>query len=170
MVFQGNLSDNYLYLGRPIFARFYGFFASAAGWPEIDRFSGGSGAEIGFIKSAHMKYLYFAIGVLALLSCSKAANYTTCNLNYTAPTGLDTTRQVQYLAVLAGSGGTITSLSYLDSTGTITVKNPTLPFSASTTLKKGTIVTMSLAGTANHGGSINMSVTTDSVSVITCGN
>jgi hypothetical protein len=117
-----------------------------------------------------MRFLYLSLLVGLLLSCSKATNYSSCNLNYTASSGLDSTRQVQYLAVTAGSGGTINSISYLDSTGSITVKNPVLPFTAKTNLKKGTIITMSLVGTANHGGSINMSVITDSISVVSCSN
>jgi hypothetical protein len=117
-----------------------------------------------------MKFLYFSLCVFVFLSCSKATNYTSCNLNYTATNGLDSTQQVQYLAKLDGNGGTITSISYLDSTGTITVKNPALPFTAKTNLKKGTIITMSLAGTANHGGNIDMFVITDSVNVINCSN
>jgi hypothetical protein len=122
------------------------------------------------MKQGYIKIIIAAIGFISLISCGKTSNYSTCNLNYTANQGLDTTRQVQYLAVLAGNGGSISSISYLDSTGTITVKNPTLPFTAKTNLKKGTIITMSLAGTANQGGSINMSVITDSVSVLSCNN
>jgi hypothetical protein len=117
-----------------------------------------------------MKFLCLSFFVIALISCSKPKNYSTCNLNYTASYGLDSSRLVQYVAVMAGNGGTISSISYLDSTGPITVKNPALPFSKNTFLKKGTIITMSLAGTANQGGSINMSVLTDSLSVVSCSN
>jgi hypothetical protein len=107
--------------------------------------------------------------LIGLFSCGKTKNYTTCNLNYVAPLALDSSRQVIYEAVTSGNGGSIKSLSYLDSNGTTTVNNPSLPFSAKVNLKKGTYITMGLSGTANYGGNLYMSVITDTLTVISCG-
>ena len=97
--------------------------------------------------------------IVIIFSCSKSSTGSpkTCNITYTDPTNLTFSQQVEYLAGVSGSGGTISTVSYLDSAGTTTVNNPVLPFTVFVNLKSGATVTISAIGTANQGGQVNVS-------------
>ncbi|HTB25930.1 MAG TPA: hypothetical protein VK711_11210 [Puia sp.] len=107
-------------------------------------------------------------------SCTKSPannNMTTCSISFTITNPLSKDQQVQYEAVISGAGGTISSVSYLDSAGTTTVQNPTLPLIAYANLKKGAFATMSAKGIANLGGQIIIYIKADSVqNGESCGN
>ena len=105
-------------------------------------------------------------------SCTKKpVNMTTCSISFTITNPLSKDQQVQYEAVISGAGGTISSVSYLDSAGTTTVQNPTLPLIAYANLKKGAFATMSAKGIANLGGQIVIYIKADSVqNGESCGN
>ncbi len=104
--------------------------------------------------------------IFLVLSCSKPPannNEITCSISYTISKPLSKNQQVQYLAGTSGNGGTITSISYLDSAGTTTVQNPILPLTVYVNLKSGAYATISAKGTANQGGAIIIYITSDSL-------
>ena len=114
-----------------------------------------------FIK--HRPFLKTALPILLItinFSCSKNStnsNTITCNLNYTDSAPLTTNQAVVYQAGVSGYGGTISSITYLDSAGTTTVKSPALPWIVTVNLKSGATVSISATGTANAGGHVNFS-------------
>jgi len=87
----------------------------------------------------------------------------TCSISYTVSKPLKIDQQVQYIAGVSGTGGTISSISYLDSAGTTTVQNPTIPFIQYVNLKKTVYPTISAKGTANFGGQLLIYISADSV-------
>jgi len=92
------------------------------------------------------------------VNCSKSSNGPkSCDFQLVDSQPLSSNSQVIYLAGVENAGGTISSLSYLDSTGTITVMNPMLPWSKTVTLKAGLKPTIGAKGSANKGGQINIS-------------
>jgi hypothetical protein len=112
-----------------------------------------------------VKILILFLFVTIPFSCSKPPannNILTCSISYTISNPLSKDQQVQYQAVLSGTGGTISSVSYLDSAGTTTVQNPLLPLIVYANLKKGAFATISAKGTANMGGQIIIYIKADS--------
>ncbi len=103
--------------------------------------------------------------ILALFSCSKSSNNNTasCTVTYTDAQPLSLHQGVQYIASVSGTGGSISSIAYLDSAGTTTVKNPTLPWSKTVNLQMGSNPTLTAIGTANKGGEINISAFADGI-------
>ena len=113
-----------------------------------------------------LKVLILSLLISLILSCSKTPannNVLTCSISYTISKPLSKNQQVQYLAGTSGNGGTITSVSYLDSAGTTTVQNPILPLTVYVNLKSGAYATISAKGTANAGGAIIIYITSDSL-------
>jgi hypothetical protein len=120
------------------------------------------------------KILVLLLFLSVPFSCTKEPannNTTTCSIAFTLTNPLSKDQQVQYEAVISGAGGTISSVSYLDSAGTTTVQNPALPLITYANLKKGTYATMSVKGVANLGGQIVIYIKADSVQTgESCGN
>jgi hypothetical protein len=112
-----------------------------------------------------MKILILLLLVSIPFSCSKPPannNILSCSISYTISNPLSKDQQVQYQAVVSGAGGTISSVSYLDSAGTTTVQNPLLPLIVYVNLKKGTLASISAKGTAYMGGQIIIYIKADS--------
>jgi Pentapeptide repeats (8 copies) len=139
-------------------------------------------ASLPFCKAKYPSYIYIikrknmlpvklkifisSLLILLMLSCSKPPannNILTCSISYTISNALSKDQEVQYLAGNSGAGGTISSVSYLDSAGTTTVQNPVLPLTVYVDLKKGQFPTISAKGTANPGGAIIIYITADSL-------
>ncbi len=121
----------------------------------------------------HAKILLSAVIIFIVSSCSKSSSGTpkSCNITYMDPTALTFGQQVEYLAGVSGNGGTISSVSYQDSTGTTTVNNPVLPFTVFVNLKSGATVTISAIGSANKGGQLNISAAvTGTQTGVSCAN
>lgn len=120
-----------------------------------------------------VKILFSALTIFIISSCSKSSSGTpkSCNITYSDPTALTFGQQVEYLAGVSGSGGTISSVSYQDSAGTTTVNNPVLPFTVFVNLKSGATVTISAVGSANKGGQLNISATVTGMQTgVSCAN
>jgi hypothetical protein len=104
------------------------------------------------MKSAYLKMIFISLLTIVAFSCKKSSN--TNNSTCTATTGdtgpLSSNQSVPYTASVTG-GATITSLTYQDSAGMTTIKNPPLPFSKSVNLKSGTTVSISASGSSNSG-------------------
>jgi hypothetical protein len=126
------------------------------------------------MNSVKVKILVLLLIVSVPFSCSKPSannNMTTCSISYTISKALSKDQQVQYLAGVSGTGGAISSVSYLDSAGTTTVQNPLLPLTVNVNLKKGAFASISAKGTANLGGQIIIYIKADSVqNGYACGN
>jgi hypothetical protein len=113
------------------------------------------------IKKSGLLFVFVAL----LFSCSKTApnnNSITCQFTYSTPLPLKKDQQVRYVAGVAGTGGSFSSLTYTDSAGTTVVQNPTAPFIAYANLKKGVTPTFSANGTANLGGQLLIYIEADS--------
>ncbi len=112
--------------------------------------------------------------IFLLYSCSKTpanVNTTTCSFSFATSNPLSKDQRVQYQAGISGAGGTISSVSYLDSAGTTMVQNPLLPLTVYADLKKGQFATISAKGSANLGGQIVIYILADSVQTgDACGN
>ena len=87
----------------------------------------------------------------------------TCSFSYTTTKPLSKDQRVQYVAGTAGTGGTISSVTYMDSAGMTTIQNPSLPFIQYVNLKKTVYPTISAKGTANFGGQLLIYISADSV-------
>ena len=112
-----------------------------------------------------LKILILSLITSLIFSCSKPANNNiiTCRSLTQLLPRYRKDQRVQYLAGTSGNGGTISSVSYLDSAGTTTVQNPVLPLTVYVNLKKGQYASMSAKGTANQGGAIIIYITSDSL-------
>jgi hypothetical protein len=111
------------------------------------------------MKSAYLKMIFISLLSGVIYSCSKSSNKnsTSCNFSYTGASQLSDDEQVQYFAGVTGAA-TISSISYLDSAGTTTVKNPALPWSVKVNLDKGATTSITALGSAPSGTEINISV------------
>jgi len=118
------------------------------------------------IKSAYLKMIPISLLIIVGFSCSKSSNKnsTSCNFSYTDASQLSEDEQVQYFAGVTGAA-TISSVSYLDSAGTTTLKNPALPWSVKVNLNKGATTTITAIGSAPSGTKINISVFADGAQV-----
>ena len=118
------------------------------------------------MKSACLKMISISLLIATVFSCSKNSNKnsTTCNFSYTGSSQLADDEQVQYFAGVTGAA-TISSVSYLDSAGTTTVKNPALPWSVKVNLTKGATTSITAIGSAPSGTEINISVFADGTQV-----
>ena len=108
--------------------------------------------------------LFFSVALL--LSCSKIPptnNTISCQFTDTVGQPLTKDQSVQYTAGTTGTGGSISTLTYLDSAGNTTVQNPVLPFITHVNLKKNTRANISAKGTANLGGQLLIYITADSI-------
>jgi len=108
----------------------------------------------------------FLLLIAALCSCSKISsnnNIITCSFSITTAKPLSKDQSVLYTAGITGTGGTISSVTYLDSAGMTTVQNPTIPFNHHVNLKANIYPTISAKGTANLGGQLLIYVTADSI-------
>jgi hypothetical protein len=100
--------------------------------------------------------LFLSFILMCLAGCKKDNKEITCNLNAPvnqAAVGMN----VVYSATQTGDG-TIATLSYVSSAGTITVQNPTLPWTVTVYLPANTDITFSAAGTVTN-GSLNIEYT-----------
>jgi Mycobacterium membrane protein len=118
------------------------------------------------MKSAYLKMICISLLFGVIFSCSKSSNKnsTSCNFSYTGASQLSDDEQVQYFAGVTGAA-TISSISYLDSSGTTTVKNPALPWSVKVNLDKGATTSITAIGSAASGTEINISVFANGVQV-----
>ncbi|HEY2350239.1 MAG TPA: hypothetical protein VGH64_14580 [Puia sp.] len=104
------------------------------------------------MKSKIILMTCISLIIAATFSCSKSSNSNsgTCTVS-TGDTGpLASNTSVPYSASATG-GATISSLTYQDSTGMTTVKNPALPFSKTVNLPGGATVSISATGNAKSG-------------------
>ena len=110
--------------------------------------------------------VFISLTIAISFSCSKNSNNnsTSCNFSYTGASLLSDDQQVQYFAGVTGAA-TISSVSYLDSAGTTTVKNPALPWSVKVNLNKGATTSITAIGNAPSGTKINISVYADGAQV-----
>ena len=118
------------------------------------------------MRSLPFRVLFFLFLTGFLFSCSKISNSNnmiTCSFSYTTTKPLSKDQRVQYVAGTAGTGGTMSSVTYMDSAGITTIQNPTLPFLQYVNLKKGVYPTISAKGTANFGGQLLIYISADSL-------
>jgi hypothetical protein len=89
---------------------------------------------------------------IAGVACSKSSssNTNTCTATTGDALALTSNKSINY-AANASDGATISYISYQDSAGTTTVKNPTLPFSKTVNLKTGQTVSITASGNPNAG-------------------
>jgi hypothetical protein len=107
---------------------------------------------IKIIKPDFVKIATLFILIAATVACSKSSNSNsnTCTAS-TGDTGpLTSNKSVPYSASVT-SGASISSITYQDSAGMTTVKNPALPFSKTVNLQSGTLVSISASGSAGSG-------------------
>ena len=108
--------------------------------------------------------LFFALVFFLAYSCTKSGygssngNSKACNVQWQDTTVLVSGEDVSYSASVSGSGGVINSVSYLDSTGTKTENNPSLPWNKIVFLKAGTQPSLSAQGFATPGGKLVISI------------
>ena len=117
------------------------------------------------MNSAYVRIMSLSVIMATVFACSKNShnNSQSCNVTYTDATPLSADGSVQYLAGVTG-GATISSISFLDSAGTTTVKNPTLPFTRNVNLKQGAAATITAQGSASGSGAqINISIVDEGV-------
>jgi len=86
-----------------------------------------------------------------------------CSFAVTTAKPLSKNQSVLYTAGTTGTGGTISSITYLDSAGMTTIQNPTLPFNQHVNLKATVYPTISAKGMANFGGQLLIYITADSI-------
>jgi hypothetical protein len=117
-------------------------------------------------SSIKQNVLFLMIGIA--LSCSKSSNSntTTCNVSTGDVGPLTSNMKVTYGASVT-NGATISSVTYQDSAGNTTVKNPTLPFVKSVDLKTGQTVAITATGTPNA-GEITVASTGNSPNTASC--
>jgi hypothetical protein len=99
-------------------------------------------------------------------SCSKNSEdngAASCTVIYTDSQPISSDQAVQYNAGVQGKGGTINTISYLDSAGTTIVKNPSLPWVIIVNLKKGAVPSITAVGIAFKGGQVNVSAYADGI-------
>jgi hypothetical protein len=104
------------------------------------------------MKKSYIKWASLLLLFTVIFACKKSSNNnsSTCTAS-TGDTGpLTANKSVPYTASVT-SGATITTLTYQDSTGMTTIKNPPLPFSKTVNLQSGTLVSISASGSANSG-------------------
>lgn len=99
-------------------------------------------------KTANFLIMFLLLLGIGLIGCKKAKEIT-CSL-YAAPSQPVIAMTVVYAAAQTGDG-TISSLSYETNAGTVTVSNPTLPWTISISVLSGTNVKMSASGTTKNG-------------------
>jgi hypothetical protein len=112
------------------------------------------------MKRANAKIWVLTIFISVNLSCSKSSNISnvSCNASYSEIGGLQADGPVEYLSDVSGNGGTkISSISYQDSAGTTTVNNPSLPWTKTVNLKKGSGISITAIGNSYEGDTINVS-------------
>lgn len=100
------------------------------------------------MKKYLIHIMLFSVVIIGLLGCKKT-NEITCNLSTTSsqpPVEMNIT----YSATQTGDG-TISSLSYMTIAGTMTVQNPTLPWSVTVPALTSTNVSISATGTTKNG-------------------
>ena len=97
--------------------------------------------------------LFLSFILMYLAGCKKDNKEITCNLS--APVNQASVgMNIVYTATQTGDG-TIATLSYVSSAGTITVLNPSLPWTVTVYLPANTDITISAAGTVTN-GSLNV--------------
>lgn len=99
-------------------------------------------------KIANFLIMFLLLLGIGLSGCKKAKEIT-CSL-YTAPSQPVIAMTVVYAAAQTGDGA-ISSLSYETNAGTVTVSNPTLPWTITISVLSGTNVKMSASGTTKNG-------------------
>jgi hypothetical protein len=106
-----------------------------------------------FIKDRIMKKIATILIVLAVAAASfsgcKKTTEITCSL-FTAATTPPVDMVVVYTATATGDG-TISTLSYVTPTGTVTVQNPSLPWTISVNVLTTTNVQITASGTTKNG-------------------
>jgi hypothetical protein len=92
--------------------------------------------------------MLISIVIIGLLGCKKTSEIT-CNLS-TASSQPPVEMNITYTATQTGDGA-ISSLSYMTIAGTMTVQNPTLPWSVTVPVLTSTNVSVSATGTTKNG-------------------
>ena len=116
------------------------------------------------MKHANIKIFFLPIIIAIAYSCSKSSNdnSVSCNVSFAEIGGLQSDQQVEYIARVSGSGGSkISTITYQDSAGTTTIKNPGVPWTKYVNLKKGSGVMITATGKANQGDTINVGAFAD---------
>ena len=99
------------------------------------------------------KYLTFStftlVLLLSLVNCKKKDQAITCYLSCDAKKA-SVGMTIIYTATQTGDG-TMATLSYVTSTGTVTIANPKLPWADTVFVPANTSVTLSATGTTTNG-------------------
>jgi hypothetical protein len=121
-------------------------------------------SQVKIMKPAYLKIFFLPLIIAVVYSCSKSSNSNSvsCNVSFAEIGGLQADQQVEYLASVSGSGGSkISTISYQDSAGTTTIKNPAIPWTKYVNLKKGSGVMITATGKANQGDTLNVGAFSD---------
>lgn len=100
------------------------------------------------MKKYLIHLMLFSVVTVGLLGCKKTSEIT-CNLS-TASSQPPVEMNITYTATQTGDG-TISSLTYMTIAGTITVQNPSLPWSITVPAMTSTNVSISATGTTKNG-------------------
>jgi hypothetical protein len=100
------------------------------------------------MKKYLIHLILFSALTIGLIGCKKTSEIT-CNLS-TASSQPPVEMNITYTATQTGDG-TISSLSYMTIAGTLTVQNPTLPWSVTVPALTSTNVSISATGTTKNG-------------------
>jgi hypothetical protein len=115
------------------------------------------------MSNNHLKIIGLSAFIAISVACHKSSNSSSSTC--TASTGdlgpLPANQSVLYTASATG-GATLTSVTYQDSAGMTTVKNPSSSFSKTVNVKSGSTVDISASGNIISGGTI--SVTSNGIS------
>ncbi len=108
--------------------------------------------KLNIMKPLYIKTACAVVILVISFSCSKSSNSNTntCTVTTGDAIPLTSNKQVAYTASVT-AGATVSTISYQDSAGNTTVKNPTLPFSVSVNLKAGSTASITASGSAGNG-------------------
>jgi len=100
------------------------------------------------MKKHYILIVFIAIAIIGLTGCKKTKEIT-CSL-YASETTPAAEMNVIYTATQTGDGS-IAALSYVTIAGTVTVQNPTLPWTITVAVLTSTKVAMSATGNVKNG-------------------
>ncbi|UKJ05782.1 hypothetical protein [Solitalea lacus] len=103
------------------------------------------------IKPRHTIIVIILLISVTLFTCSKSdADTVSCDFSTESYT-TNNDGTVTYTVTKEGNGSTISSITYRGTDGVITVPNPGDNFTLSAPVKKGTVITLNVKGTAVEG-------------------
>jgi len=100
------------------------------------------------MKKRLVHIILLSVAVIGLLGCKKTQEIT-CNLS-TASSKPPVEMTITYTATQTGDGA-MSSLSYVTISGTVTVQNPSLPWTVTVPALTSTDVAISATGTTKNG-------------------